>query len=46
MKEVLEAPIQFKKVKLVVWIKNNSCNPDNKGITILNEGCIPNPDWV
>lgn len=46
MKEVIEAPIQFKKVKLVVWLKNNCNNPDNKGITILNEGCIPIPDWV
>ena len=26
------------------FFRKNSCQ--NKGITILNEGCIPLPDWL
>lgn len=44
--EGYEAPILFEKVKLVAWLKRHACNIDRKGITILNEGCIPIPDWV
>jgi len=44
-KEGFEAPILCPKLKLVAWFKGglpylNEC------ITILNEGCIPIPDWV
>ena len=44
--EDYEAPIIFKKTKIFVWIKRDGCNKGRKGITILNEGCIPIPDWV
>ena len=44
--EVYEAPINFKKAKVVAWIKRNGCSGSETGITILNEGCIPIPDWV
>ncbi|OUM63613.1 hypothetical protein PIROE2DRAFT_9831 [Piromyces sp. E2] len=40
-KDGLEAPIFCPKVKLVAWLKKGG-----DGITILNEGCIPIPDWV
>ena len=45
-KEVYEAPINFGKAKVVAWLKRDVCNYGKKGITILNEGCIPIPDWV
>ena len=32
-------------VKLVAWLKTG-CYIENQGMTILNEGCIPIPDWV
>ena len=44
-KEAFEAPIFYQKVKLVAWLKRGTCSNKN-GITILNEGCIPIPDWV
>ena len=44
-KEAFEAPILCQKVKLVAWLKRDACSGRN-GITILNEGCIPIPDWV
>lgn len=44
--EGYEAPIDFKKAKILAWLKRHSCNPNKTGITILNEGCIPIPSWV
>ena len=41
----LEGTITFPKAKIFVWIKRGSCN-EGEGISILNEGCIPIPDWV
>ena len=32
-------------VKLVAWLKRGVTSAE-RGITILNEGCIPIPDWV
>ena len=32
-------------VKLVAWLKRGIISAE-RGITILNEGCIPIPDWV
>ena len=32
-------------VKLVAWLKRGNISIE-RGITILNEGCIPIPDWV
>ena len=43
--EPLEGKILSDKVKLVAWIKNDAVS-ENKGMTILNEGCIPLPDWL
>jgi len=43
--EAFEAPILCQKVKLVAWLKRDACS-HREGITILNEGCIPIPDWV
>ena len=43
--EPLEGKILSEKVKLVAWIKNDAFS-ENKGMTILNEGCIPLPDWL
>ena len=42
--EGLEAPILSRKVKLVAWLKRGYL--DEQEITILNEGCIPIPDWI
>ena len=43
--EPLEGNILSNSVKVIAWIKGGS--PDeNSGISILNEGCIPIPDWV
>ena len=44
--EGYEAPIFSQKVKLVAWLKRNGCIGCIEGITILNEGCIPIPDWI
>ena len=35
-------------VKICGWIKGNSglVNSKNSGMIILNEGCIPTPDWI
>ena len=44
-KEAFEASILCQKVKLVAWLKRDAYSGRN-GITILNEGCIPIPDWV
>ena len=44
--EGFEAPILNQKVKLVAWLKRSGCEGADEGITILNEGCIPIPDWV
>ena len=41
-----EAPIDFQKAKVVAWIKRDIQNKGKIGITILNEGCIPIPDWA
>lgn len=43
--EPLEGKILSEKVKLVAWIKNDAVD-ENKGMTILNEGCIPLPYWL
>ena len=43
--EPLEGKILSEKVKLVAWIKDDAVS-ENKGMTILNEGCIPLPDWL
>ena len=45
-KEDYEAPIDFKRAKVLAWLKRDSCNQGKIGITILNEGCIPIPDWI
>ena len=44
--EGFEAPILCEKVKLVAWLKRSGCIGADEGITILNEGCIPIPDWI
>ena len=44
--EGYEGPIDFEKAKLVAWIKRNACNLGKAGITILNGGCIPIPNWL
>ena len=44
--EGYEAPIDFEKAKVVALLKRSSCNNRGVGITILNEGCIPVPNWV
>jgi len=44
--EGFEAPILCQKVKLVAWLKRSGCGGADEGITILNEGCIPIPDWI
>jgi hypothetical protein len=44
--EGFEAPILSQKVKLVAWLKRSGCSGSQEGITILNEGCIPIPDWI
>ena len=41
-----EAPIDFDKAKVVAWLKKDCMNKGKIGITILNEGCIPVPDWI
>lgn len=43
--EPLEGKILSDNVKLVAWIKNDAYK-ENSGMTILNEGCIPIPEWV
>ena len=40
-----EKKLNFKKAKILVWLKRHACN-QGEGISILNEGCIPIPDWV
>jgi len=32
-------------VKIVAWLKRGHISAE-RGITILNDGCIPIPDWV
>ena len=44
--EGYEAPIDFQKAKLLAWIKRDVQNRGKIGITILNGGCIPIPEWV
>ena len=41
-----EAPIFSQKVKLVAWLKRNVVYGAEEGITILNKGCIPIPNWI
>ena len=41
----LTGKIRDDGVKLVAWLKRGNISID-RGITILNEGCIPIPDWV
>ena len=41
-----EAPIFSQKVKLVAWLKRNVVDGAEEGITILNKGCIPIPNWI
>ena len=45
-KEDYEAPIDFERAKVLAWLKRDVCNRGKIGITILNEGCIPIPDWI
>ena len=40
-----EGKIKSDSVKIFGWIKGGDGNK-KKGMTILNEGCIPIPDWV
>ena len=40
-----EKKMNFEKAKILVWLKRDACNL-GQGITILNEGCIPIPDWI
>lgn len=44
--KIMKLLLYLKKLKIFVWIKRDGCNKGRKGITILNEGCIPIPDWV
>ena len=44
--EGFEAPILYQKVKLIAWLKCSGCRGADEGITILNEGCIPIPNWI
>ena len=44
-KILLSGRINSDSVKLFAWIKRGS-NDLTQGMTILNEGCIPIPDWV
>ena len=44
--EGYEAPIFSQKVKLVAWLKRSGCFGAEEGITILNKGCIPIPNWI
>lgn len=46
VEEGYEAPIDFEKAKVFAWLKRDACNSGKTGITILNEGCIPVPNWV
>ena len=32
-------------VKIIAWLKRG-CYGEREGMTILNEGCIPIPNWV
>jgi len=44
-KILLNGRINSDSVKLYAWIKDGARDIE-KGMTILNEGCIPIPDWV
>ena len=46
LEEGFEVPIFSQKVKLVAWIKMSGCPGSEEGITILNDGCIPIPEWI
>ena len=37
--------IKSDSVKLIAWIKRGAYS-DKSGITILNGGCIPVPNWA
>jgi len=41
---ILSGKINSDSVKLYAWKKSGGCGKG--GMTILNEGCIPIPDWV
>ena len=38
-----EGIIKSDSVKIIGWIKDGN---GKKGMTILNKGCIPVPDWI
>jgi len=42
---LLNGKINSDSVKLYAWLKSGARNIE-RGMTILNEGCIPIPDWV
>ena len=44
-KILLKGRINSDSVKLYAWIKSGT-NDITQGMTILNKGCIPIPDWV
>jgi len=44
-KLLLSGRINSDSVKLYAWLKRG-CKDLTEGMTILNEGCIPIPDWV
>ena len=44
-KILLSGKINSDSVKLYAWLKRG-CTDLTEGMTILNEGCIPIPDWV
>jgi hypothetical protein len=44
-KILLNGKINNDSVKLYAWLKRGNIR-EEKGMTILNKGCIPIPDWV
>ena len=41
----MKGKIKSERVKIIAWLKRGTIKKE-RGMTILNEGCIPIPDWV
>lgn len=41
----MKGKIKSDGVKIIGWLKRGNIKKE-RGMTILNEGCIPIPDWV
>ena len=41
----MKGKIKSDGVKIIAWLKRGTIKKE-RGMTILNEGCIPIPDWV